>query len=112
MSASIKPPNSAELTQGAMTANESADTRQASLIEYPCDFPVKVMGASVPGFAEAMAELVQQHDPCFSPATIEMRPSKAGNYLSLTLTIRATSRSQLDNLYLALTSHPMVKVAL
>ena len=88
------------------------DPRKESLIEYPCDFPIKVMGARVDGFAEAMAQVAQQIDPSFNPATIEMRPSKAGNYLSVTLTIRATSREQLDNMYRALTSHPMVKVAL
>jgi putative lipoic acid-binding regulatory protein len=88
------------------------DPRKASLIEYPSDFPIKVMGARVDGFAEAMVELAQQFDPSYDPATLEMRPSKAGNYLSVTLTIRATSREQLDNLYRALTSHPMVKVAL
>ncbi|MDE3233098.1 MAG: DUF493 family protein [Pseudomonadota bacterium] len=88
------------------------DPRKASLIEYPCDFPIKVMGARVDGFAEAMATVAQQFDPGFNPATIEMRPSKAGNYLSVTLTVKATSREQLDNLYRALTSHPMVKVAL
>ena len=89
-----------------------SDSRKESLIEYPCDFPIKVMGARVDGFAETMAQIAQQFAPGFNPATIEMRPSKAGNYLSLTLTIRATSREQLDNLYRALTGHPMVKVAL
>ena len=90
----------------------STETHPESLIQYPCDFPIKVMGACVEGFAEAMTDLVQQFDPGFQPATIEKRTSKAGNYLSLTLTIRATSRAQLDNVYLALTAHPMVKVAL
>jgi putative lipoic acid-binding regulatory protein len=90
----------------------SNDVQRESLIEYPCDFPVKVMGARVDGFAEAMCQVAQQFDPSFDPATLEMRTSKAGNYLSVTLTIRATSREQLDNLYLALTGHPMVKVAL
>jgi hypothetical protein len=70
------------------------------------------MGARVDGFAEAMAEVAKQFDPGFDPATIEMRPSKAGNYLSITLNVRATDREQLDNLYRALTGHPMVKVAL
>ena len=90
----------------------STDSKRESLIEYPCDFAVNVMGARVDGFAEAMCRIAQQFDPSFDPATLEMRPSKAGNYLSVTLTIRATSREQLDNLYLALTGHPMVKVAL
>ena len=90
----------------------SSNAQTESLIDYPCDFPVKVMGARVDGFAEAMCRIAQQFDPSFDPATLEMRPSKAGNYLSVTLTIRATSREQLDNIYLALTGHPMVKVAL
>jgi putative lipoic acid-binding regulatory protein len=94
------------------TPPPQSEPRKDSLIEYPCDFPIKVMGARVDGFAEAMAAVAQQFDPGFNPATIEMRPSKAGNYLSLTLTIKATSREQLDNLYRALTGHPMVKVAL
>jgi putative lipoic acid-binding regulatory protein len=59
-----------------------------------------------------MVKIAQEFDPSFDPASLEMRPSKAGNYLSLTLTIRATSRVQLDNIYRALTGHPMVKVAL
>jgi putative lipoic acid-binding regulatory protein len=59
-----------------------------------------------------MVQIAKQFDPAFDPATLEMRPSKAGNYLSVTLTIHATSREQLDNMYRAFTSHPMVKVAL
>ena len=90
----------------------SSNAQTESLIDYPCDFPVKVMGARVDGFAEAMCQVAQQFDPDFNPTTLEIRPSIAGNYLSVTLTIRATSREQLDNLYRALTGHPMVKVAL
>ena len=90
----------------------SSNAQTESLIDYPCDFPVKVMGARVDGFAEAMCQVAQQFDPDFNPTTLEMRSSKAGNYLSVTLTIRATSREQLDNLYRALTGHPMVRVAL
>lgn len=83
---------------------------ERSLIEYPSAFPIKVMGANVDGFAQAMAELAREHDPAFDAATIEMRASAKGNYIGLTLTITATSREQLDNLYRALTGHPMVKV--
>lgn len=83
-----------------------------TLIEYPSAFPIKVMGANVDGFAQAMAELALAHDPSFDAATIEMRASSGGNYLGLTLTVTATSREQLDNLYRALTGHPMVKVVL
>lgn len=83
-----------------------------SLIEYPSDFPIKIMGAMQDAFAQTMIDLVKQHDPTFDAATIEMRPSAKGNYLGLTVTVHATSREQLDNLYRALTSHPMVKMVL
>lgn len=83
-----------------------------SLLEFPCDFPLKIMGAAAAGFAQTIAEVVCQHAPDFDPASIEMRPSKAGNYLSVTCTIRAVSQTQLDTLYRELSSHPMVKVVL
>jgi putative lipoic acid-binding regulatory protein len=83
-----------------------------TLIEFPCDFPIKVMGAAQDGFAQAVADVVLKHAPDFDAATMEMRPSKAGNYLSLTCTIRAVSQAQLDALYRELTAHPMVKVVL
>jgi len=85
---------------------------ERSLIEYPSAFPIKVMGLNVDGFADAIAALALEHDPSFDVATIEMRPSKGGNYLGLTITITATSREQLDAIYRALTSHAMVKVVL
>ena len=83
-----------------------------SLIEFPCDFPLKIMGANADGFAQSIAEVVRVHAPDFAPSGMEMRPSKAGNYLSLTCTVHATSQAQLDALYRALTAHPMVKVVL
>ena len=89
-----------------------SDPRKDSLIEYPCRFPIKVMGAMADGFADAVAEVAREFDPDFDAATMELRPSKGGNYLGVTLTINATSREQLDNLYLRLTGHPMVKIVL
>lgn len=85
---------------------------EQSLIEYPSQFPIKVMGAHVEGFVEAIAHVALQFDPGFDAATIERRPSKGGNYLGLTITITATSREQLDEIYRTLTTHPMVKVVL
>ena len=78
----------------------------------PPRFPIKVMGANVEGFAEAVVRVAQQFDPGFDAASIETRPSKAGNYLGVTITITATSREQLDELYRTLSTHPMVKVVL
>lgn len=88
------------------------DPRKDTLIEYPSVFPIKVMGAMTDGFAEAMCQIALQFDPGFDAGTIELRPSKGGNYLGITLNITATSREQLDDLYRALTSHPMVKIVL
>jgi putative lipoic acid-binding regulatory protein len=85
---------------------------EQSLIEYPCAFPIKVMGAHVEGFADAIVAVALQFDPGFDAASVEQRPSKAGNYLGLTLTVNATSREQLDELYRTLSAHPMVKVVL
>jgi putative lipoic acid-binding regulatory protein len=92
-----------------MTTPDAADP---SLIEYPSAFPIKVMGANVDGFAQAVAAVAMQFDPGFDPATIELRPSSAGNYLGVTITVIATSREQLDELYRTLSSHPMVKIVL
>jgi putative lipoic acid-binding regulatory protein len=83
-----------------------------SLIEYPCDFPVKILGHTQAGFAQAVLEIVRRHAPEFDSATVEMKTSKKGKYLSLTCLIRATSREQLDALYQELCDHPMVVMVL
>ena len=83
-----------------------------SLIVYPSPFPIKVMGLAGPGFAPAVVSVVQRHAPDFDPTTVEMRSSREGKYTSLTTTVIATSREQLDALYLELTAHPQVKVVL
>ena len=85
---------------------------QESLIEYPCLFPIKVMGTRVEGFTAALVSVTRDFDPDFDEARLELRESRGGNYLSVTLTVTATSREQLDNLYRALTGHPLVKVVL
>jgi putative lipoic acid-binding regulatory protein len=83
-----------------------------SLIEYPCDFPIKVMGRTEPGFAQSVVELVKRHAPDFDPGSVEMRASRKSRYLSLTCTVRATSRAQLDALYQELCDHPLVVMVL
>jgi len=89
-----------------------SDPRKDSLIEYPSLFPIKVMGTKVDGLVHAITAIAEEYDPQFDASTIELRDSKAGNYLGITITVTATSREQLDNLYRALSSHPMVKVVL
>lgn len=94
------------------TYNNAPIPPEQSLIEYPSQFPIKVMGAHVEGFVEAIVSVAQQFDPAFDSATVEKRPSKGGNYLGVTIVVTATSREQLDELYRTLTTHPMVKVVL
>jgi hypothetical protein len=85
---------------------------EESLIEYPSDFPIKVMGATHDDFAATIVELVLAHDPTFHSGRMEVRPSGKGNYTGLTVTVRATSRAQLDALYQALSGHHMVKIVM
>lgn len=85
---------------------------EQTLIEYPCDFPIKVMGRTAPGFAQSVVAVVSRHAPDFDPASVEMRVSSRSRYLSLTCTIRATSREQLDALYQELCDHPAVVMVL
>jgi len=84
----------------------------ATLLEYPCDFPVKILGHTQTGFAQAILGVVKRHAPDFDGATMELRASKRRKYLSVTCVIRATSRVQLDNLYQELCDHPMVVMVL
>lgn len=83
-----------------------------SLIEYPCTFPIKVMGLNGPDFVSALSRVAFNFDPSFDSKTIELRESKSGKYLGVTLHIWAISREQLDELYRTLSTHPMVKVVL
>jgi len=82
------------------------------LADYPCDFPIKILGHTRAGFAQAMLEIVRRHAPDFDGSSMEMKSSKRGKYLSLTCVIRATSREQLDRLYRELCDHPMVVMVL
>jgi hypothetical protein len=90
----------------------SAPVSEVSAIEYPLDFPLKIMGYNQPGFADAALAIVRRHAPDFDASTLETRGSRKYTYLSLTCTIRATSREQLDALYRELNDHPMVVMVL
>ena len=85
---------------------------QDTLIEFPCDFPIKVMGETHTDFTIEVIKTIQAKLPNFDTSQIEMRGSSGGKYISLTCTVHVTSKSQLDDIYRALTSHPMVKVTL
>ena len=83
-----------------------------SLIQYPTDFPIKVMGRREPRLVQTLVGFVQRHAPDFDPASVEMRASKKNSYLSVTCTVKATSREQLDALYQDLCDHPAVVMVL
>ncbi len=85
---------------------------EKSLIEYPCVFPIKVMGAAVAGFEQGVATVAQHFDAAFDATLTERRPSSGGKYMGLTLHVNVTSREQLDELYRTLSTHPLVKVVL
>lgn len=93
-------------------ADQPQPSRTDTLLEFPCDFPLKIMGERHDDFAQVVVEVVLRHAPDFDPATLGMRPSSGGRYIGLTVTIRATSKDQLDALYSELSGHPMVKVVL
>lgn len=88
------------------------DDATDSLLSFPTDFPIKVMGKTQPEFAQSVLAIVQRHAPDFDAARVEMRGSREGRYVSLTFTINATSREQLDTLYRELSDHPMVAMVL
>ena len=89
-----------------------SEQQDPTLIEYPCEFPIKIMGLTRAGFAQAILEVVTRHAPDFDGATMEMKSSKQGKYLSITCNVNATSRAQLDALYRELCDHPMVVMVL
>ena len=88
------------------------NNERTTLLEFPCAFPVKIMGEAKEGFADAMLEIVLRHAPDFDAASTEMKASSTGKYVSLTCTITAVSQSQLDDLYREISGHPMVAMAL
>ena len=90
----------------------SEPSPEVSLLTSPTPFPIKVMGRREEGFAQEVVDVVLAHAPNSDPATVEMRPSSAGKYLSVTVTIEARSREQLDALYQALTGHQKVMMVL
>lgn len=82
------------------------------LIDFPCDFAIKVMGETQDTFSAKIIEAIQTIVPAFNAEHIEMRASSAGKYISLTCTVHVVSQAQLDDVYRVLSAHPLVKFAL
>lgn len=85
---------------------------EETALEFPCRFPVKVMGVNSPDFEAEIVMIGHRHIPDLAEGAVRSRPSRAGKYLSVTITFTATSKPQIDNLYLALNAHPDVKFVL
>lgn len=90
----------------------AAFDRLERLLEFPVDFPLKIMGRRVDDFAQRITDLVVEHAPDFDPSTVELRVSSKGSFLSVTVVVRVQSRPQLETLYRALATHPLVSIVL
>jgi putative lipoic acid-binding regulatory protein len=88
--------------------NTQDSDEKESLIDFPCEFPVKVMGAAIPEFHSRIHEIAKQHDPDFNEEQTKIQNSKTGKYVSLTLNFHAENKPQLDALYNDLTSCELV----
>ena len=96
-----------DLTE-ALAAEMPVISEEESLIEYPCDFPIKALGRQDPELAQELCERIQAYAPEFDPTIVSMRMSSKGNYVGLTFTVHVTSRKQLDDIYRTLHAHPLV----
>jgi len=90
----------------------SKQATERSLLSFPCEFPVKVMGVNTDSFEQEIVMIARRHIPDLGEASVRSRPSSSGNYLSVTITFTAQSREQLDQLYLAVNAHPGVRMVL
>jgi len=83
-----------------------------TLLEFPCQFPIKVMGNNSANFENEIVMIIRRHIPQLGEAAIKSRPSKTGKYLSVTVTFIAESKAQLDDLYREVNAHPEVRMVL
>ena len=91
-------------------ANKEA-SEEDPLMEFPCSFPIKAMGIAADDFDSLIVEIVRKHYPDIAEGAVKTKPSRQGKYISVTVTIEAQSREQLDNIYLELTAHERVLMA-
>jgi putative lipoic acid-binding regulatory protein len=86
--------------------------KDETLFDFPCEFPIKVMGEAADDFDSFIVSLVRRHSPDLGEGAVRTRTSRGGRYMSVTVTIQARSRAQLDAIYMDLTAHDRVLVAL
>ena len=95
-----------------MTTTTDGNAPEAPKIEFPCDYPIKVIGLASEGFEVDVITIVHRHAAKVDPQKIKVSPSKQQNYVSITVTIIATGKDQLTNLFLELKTHASVKMVL
>lgn len=88
------------------------ELEEDSIMSFPCEFPIKAMGLAEDGFDVLVVSLVRKHAPDLAEGAVKSRLSEGGKYVSITVTVEAESREQLDNIYLELTGHAKVLMAL
>lgn len=86
--------------------------KEDSLLTFPCEFPIKVMGHSSETFETEVVEIVRKHAPDLSTNAVTSRASGKGNYIAVTIIVTATSKQQLDKIYLELNAHEAVMMTL
>ena len=91
---------------------DASDLNSETLLEFPCEFSVKAMGLNEPGFHEIVVQIVRRHCPDLTEGCSRIRPSKNGKWLAVTVTFEATSKMQLDSIYMDLTEHERVTMSL
>jgi len=87
-------------------------TDKDTLLEFPCDFPIKAFGRADSNFPESVIDIIKRHAPNTPPESVTLRPSSGGKYSAVTVTIYAESKQQIDTIYLELTKNPDVIMAL
>lgn len=87
-------------------------TSRDSPLEFPCEFPIKAMGHTADDFDSLVVSLVRRHAPDLGEGAVRTRLSRRGRFMSVTVTIRASSRQQLDSIYMDLTANERVLMAL
>ncbi len=80
--------------------------------EFPCQFPVKAMGKNIPNIEAIVVEIVRRHVSDLSASAVKTRESKGGKYISVTITVEAQSKAQLDAVYMDLTACPDVLITM
>lgn len=93
-------------------SRQDPQASQQTLLDFPCIFPIKAMGAADTAIEAAVREILERHVPDLDPGAVTTRASSGGKWLAVTARIRAQSKGQLDAIYRELSDHELVVYAL